>query len=122
MGKRVDRVLAVLLILGAGGHTAGSFRAYGDQPIVLLWSLCASVLVILLGAVNLLRSGRPADRALAWLSAGGLVAWMASCVAFAAIAGTWLEPHAVFFFLLSAGLLAFSLRTALRRESWPPPA
>lgn len=120
MGKVIDRALAVLLILGAGGHTAGSFNAYGNQPMVLLWALSASILVILLGALNLLRGGRPGDRALAWICAAGLVAWMGCCVAFAAIAGTWLEPHAAIFLLLSAGLLAFSLRTALRPEGWPP--
>ncbi|MEC4593897.1 MULTISPECIES: hypothetical protein [Nitrospirillum] len=120
MGKMIDRALAVLLILGAGGHTAGSFNAYGNQPMVLLWALSASILVILLGALNLLRGGRPGDRALAWICAAGLVAWMGCCVAFAAIAGTWLEPHAAIFLLLSAGLLAFSLRAALHPEGWPP--
>ncbi|MEA1672377.1 hypothetical protein [Nitrospirillum sp. BR 11163] len=120
MGKMVDRALAVLLILGAGGHTAGSFNAYGSQPMVLLWALSASILVILIGALNLLRSTRAGDRPLAWICAAGLLAWMGCCIAFAAIAGTWLEPHAALFLLLSAGLLGFSLRTALRPEGWPP--
>jgi hypothetical protein len=74
----LDRTLAVLLIAGAGvGHVAGSIAAYDHQPQVLLWSVGAGGLGVLVGAMNLMRSFRPGNTAIAWLSAGAACAWHA---------------------------------------------
>ena len=54
-----DRLLSILLILGAAGHTLGVVKFYKGQPHPLFWSLCATVLILLVAAVNLLRTRRP---------------------------------------------------------------
>ncbi len=111
----LDRLLAGLLALGAAGHTAGSLEAYGHEPLTLLWALCGSLLALLLAALNLLRAARPNDRTLAWLTAAGTAAWLAVSAAFGILIGNLLDPRPLVFILIAAGLLAFSLRTALRR-------
>src|ERR1700732_485453 len=45
-------------------------------PIALLWSLCASVLCVLLGTINLLRTNRSQDAALAWICTLGSLCWL----------------------------------------------
>jgi len=109
-----DRVLAVLLLLGAIGHTFGSIQAYSHQPLSMLWALCASVLVALLSALNLLRSGRPADRALAWIAAAGTACWLVAAVAFGVLIHRPMDPRVVVFAVICVGLIAFSLQTAFR--------
>ena len=54
----IDRAFSVLLMLGGIGHTYGVINFY-KNPDTLFWSLTATVLIFLLAAVNLLRSGRP---------------------------------------------------------------
>jgi hypothetical protein len=112
--KYLDRTLAVLLLLGAVGHTLGSIKIYGGQPMVLLWALSASVLCVLLGAINLLRVNRPRDTALAWICAAGMVAWLACTLTFGHLIGSFLDPRIVIFSLISLGLIFFSVRTAIR--------
>jgi len=114
----VDRLLAALLILGAVGHTFGSIKYFSGQPITLLWALCASALAALLGTVNLLRASRPKDRALAWVAAVGTAFWLAASLAFGKLIGNLLDPRVVLFVIISAALIAFSLRTALRRMTF----
>ena len=112
--KNVDRAFAVLLILGAGGHTLGSFKTYGSQPIVLLWALSASVLCVLLGAINLLRINRPQDAALAWVVVGGMVCWLVLTFAFGKLIGNLLDFRILIFAVISVVLILFGLRTATR--------
>jgi len=113
MLNAVDRVFALLLLLGATGHTLGSFEAFGHQPSVLIWALCGSLLAVLLGALNLLRSWRPGDRALAWITVVGMVGWMAVSIAFGQVIQNPFDPRPVIFEIISAGLIVFGLRTAL---------
>ena len=65
--KTLDRILSCLLILGGIGHTLGSLQFYKSDQLTLLWSLCASLFIFLLGAVGFIRAGRPQDSALAWV-------------------------------------------------------
>jgi hypothetical protein len=110
----VDRSLAVLLIVVAGGgHTAGAIATYHDQPIALLSALGMSVLAILIGALNLLRTNRPNDRALAWLAVGATSAWFIISVIFGLLIGNLLDPRVIGFVFITAGLIYFGLTTAL---------
>jgi hypothetical protein len=110
----VDRSLAVLLIIVAGGgHAAGAIATYHDQPIALLSALGMSVLAILIGALNLLRTNRPNDRALAWLAVGATAAWFIISVSFGFLIGNLLDPRVIGFVLITAGLTYFGLTTAL---------
>lgn len=115
--RTIDRLLAVLLLLGAVGHTFGSIHSYSRQPLVLLWALCASVLVALLGALQLLRAARPADRPLAWIATAGTACWLAAAIAFGVLIRDPLDPRVITFIIICAGLIAFSLQTALRRAA-----
>jgi hypothetical protein len=112
----IDRTLAGLLTLGAIGHSIGSFKAYSQQPVVLLWALCASLLIVLLGALNLLRSTRPGDVPLAMLTGAGTAAWLISAIIFGMIIHNMLDPRVVLFVLLCLGLIAFNIRSALSRR------
>lgn len=114
MRRIVDRSLAVLLIIaGGGGHAAGAIATYHDQPIALLSALCVSVLGILIGALNLLRTARPNDRALAWLAVGATAAWLIISVILGFLIGNLLDPRVIGFVLITAGLIYFGLTTAL---------
>jgi hypothetical protein len=115
--KNLDRTLAILLLLGAVGHTLGSFKTYGGQPMVLLWALCASVLVVLLGAINLLRVSRPGDAALAWICVGAMICWLACTLTFGHLIGNLLDFRIVIFAVLSTGLILFGVRSAVRSRS-----
>ena len=113
MLKHLDRTLAVLLFLGAIGHTFGSFAAFRGQPVTLLWSLCTSVLIILISAINLLRTWRPGDRLLACLAAMGALCWLVVAVVFGVIVNNLFDFRVVVFVIVSVGLLIFSVRDAL---------
>ena len=109
--KEVDRTLSVLLILGGVGHSLGSYKAYHSDQMELLWALCASLFVFLLGTINLLRASRPSDGALAWICFGALIAWIPSAIRFGQLAGNLLDFRVVIFVALSLALCGFSLRT-----------
>ncbi len=113
MLRIVDKAMAALLALGAVGHTWGSIKAFGDQPVHLLWALCASVLIILVGAVNFLRTSRRGDRTLAWLAAFGSLSWLIASLAFGVVIHNLIDFRVVIFVLLSGGLLAISVWDAV---------
>jgi len=112
--RNVDRAFAVLLLLGAVGHTFGSFKVYGSQPIVLLWALSATLLCVFLGAVNLLRVNRPADSALAWICVAGMVGWLAVTIEFGRLIGNLFDFRIVIFAVISVVLILFGVRCAVR--------
>ena len=109
----LDRILSGLLILGALGHTLGVMKFYKGQPHPLFWALSGTVLILLLAAINLLRSARPHDQGLAWLAASGSAAYMVISIAFGFLVKNPFDLRAVIFALTALGLTAFSLRTAL---------
>ena len=110
MAKNIDRFFAVLLLIGAGGHTFGSFAGYSHQPIVLLWALCASVLAVLLGVINLLRTYRSGDHALAWIAAAGNSSWLVITIVFGILIAKPFDPRVVGFVVIALALIAFSLK------------
>jgi len=113
--KIVDRVLSGLLLLGGVGHTLGSFQAYKNEPMTLLWSLCASLFVFFFGGINLVRAGRSGDRTLAWLCLGAGLAWIAASLRFGVLIGNVLDPRPLIFALLTLGLCALCVRTLMSR-------
>jgi hypothetical protein len=111
--KTVDRVFGWLLFLGGIGHGLGCLKAYGHSPELLLWSECATLAGWLLAGLNLLRVGRPADRALAWVSFAGCLAWVVVAVVFGQLIENMLDFRPLINLILALALAAFSLRTAL---------
>ena len=110
----IDRGLALLLMLGAIGHSAGSFKAYGQQPDTLLWSLNSGVLIVLIAWLNLWRSGRPGDGALAWTCLVATAAYLCSVFAFGRVIGNMADPRVIGFAVVCLGLIGFSLRGVAR--------
>jgi hypothetical protein len=111
--KWIDRGLSGLLILGDVGHTLGVLDFYKD-PHTLFWSLTASELVFLLAAINLLRSWRPRDRALATISACASAAYLVFTLRFGQLIGNMADFRVILFGVLTLGLTGFSLRDAIR--------
>jgi len=112
--KTIDRIFGVLMVLGGFGHGLGSCQAYHDAPITLLWALSASFAGILLASVNLLRTARPGDRALAWISFAGCLVWSGFVVAFGHLIHNFLDFRVLVNLILTAALALFSLRSALQ--------
>ena len=110
----LDRSLSALLILGGIGHTFGVLDFYKD-PHTLFWSLTASVLIFLLGALNLLRTWRRSDRALAVVVACASAAYFIDTIFFGRLIGDFADFRVILFGLISAGLTLFSLRNAISR-------
>jgi hypothetical protein len=110
----IDRGLSVLLILGGVAHTFGVLSFYKD-PHTLFWSLTASLLIFLLAALNLLRSWRPNDRALAAITACGSAAYLVDTLCFGRLIGNLTDFRVILFGVIAVGLTAFSLRYALAR-------
>jgi hypothetical protein len=116
--KWVDRGLSCLLILGGVGHTLGVLGFY-NNPHTLFWSLTASELIFLLAAINLLRTWRPGDRALAVTTACASLTYLGFTLRFGELIGDMADFRVILFGALTIGLTAFSLRDALRNAPRP---
>ena len=117
----IDRAFSILLVIGGIGHTYGVLNFYKD-PQTLFWSLTASLLIFLLAAVNLLRSWRPNDRALALTAATATGAYLVSTFFFGRIIGNIADPRVILFGVLTLGLTLFSLRHAVAAAPTDPEA
>ncbi|HEX5235242.1 MAG TPA: hypothetical protein VFW25_07935 [Silvibacterium sp.] len=107
-----DRVLSILLIVASIVHWFDSLRYYHDD-LTLLWALCASLFIILVGVVNLLRTVRPADRTLAWICLVSAIAWIAAALRFADLTGRMVDSHVLAVVVITIGICIFSVRTLL---------
>lgn len=112
--RMLDRAFGCLLMLGGVGHGIGSYKAYKDEPMSLLWALSASFAIWLLAAVNLLRAGRVRDHALSWISFAGCLAWIGLAAWFGMLIGNMLDFRPLGNLIITVVLAAFSLRSALR--------
>jgi hypothetical protein len=108
---KIDRGLAWLLVLGAVGHLFGSWFGYQQQPETLVWALSGSLAALLVAAINLLRVGRPHDRALAAVSVAGSLAWAAVALGFGNAIGNVLDARVLMHAVSAALLAAMSVRT-----------
>jgi len=118
--RLVDRLLSVLLILGAIGHTFGVLKYYHGQPDPLFWSLSAGLLIVLLAAINLLRSWRPGDAALAWIATGASAAYIVVTIGFGRLVGNMADPRVITFGLISLGLVAFGVSGGIKAAASRP--
>jgi hypothetical protein len=109
--KTLDRVLGGILILGGVGHTFGSLQFYKHEQLTLLWSLSFSLFIFLLGALNLVRAGRPNDTTLAWICLVAGLCHIVATLRFGVLISNLFDFRVVLFVLVTAGLCAMSLRT-----------
>ena len=110
----LDRMFGCLLFLGGIGHGLGSYLAYRNDRMVLLWAWSASLAVFLLAAVNLLRAGRNGDRSLGWISFVACLAWISFALWFGRLIENVFDPRPLGNALITLVLAVFSLRTVLR--------
>ena len=117
MMRTLDRAAGVLLLLGAAGHTLGTVLTLPPSHDAFIWSLGSSLAAVLVGTLNLVRAGRPADRTLAWICLGGSLAWAGVVVGFGLIIGQLIDPRVDMHLVASLALAGFSVRTLLGRAS-----
>lgn len=113
MLKWIDRICAAFLLLGLFGHSYGSYLAYRDQPVTLVWALSGSCLVGLVGSLNMARTFRPGDRMLAWFCAAGALMWGTISVGFGLAMGNVFDAKVVAFAIACLILIFSSLRTGI---------
>ena len=99
-----------MLILGAIGRTLGDVKFYRGEPHPLYW---ATLLILLLAGINLLRVDRPDDHGLAWVAAGASAAYVVVFIAFGFLVDNPLDFRAVSFALVALGLTILGVRGAL---------
>jgi hypothetical protein len=115
--KLIDRIFGCLMFLAGIGHGFGSYMAYKNDHITLLWAWSTSFAVFLLAAVNLLRAGRDGDRSLAWISLTGCLVWIAFVVWFAQLLGNPLDLRPLINLIITVMLTGFSVRSLLRTKA-----
>ncbi len=115
----LDRIFCCLLILAAALHTLGAFNEYKPQSSLLMWALCAGFARFLLAAVNLLRTWRPNDKALAAICLGGCLVSVYLLFRLAGVIGSMRDYRVVVNLAITVALTFFSLRTlfAASRET-----
>lgn len=112
--KIIERIFAGILILGGLLHGFGSFHMYRNEPMTLLWSLCATLLALLIAAVNLLRVERPGDWPLAWISFAGSLSWAVAAFAAGLLIHNIFDPRPMMHWVTALALAVFSLRAAIK--------
>ncbi len=111
--KLVDRIFGWILIAGSLLHGIGSYLGYRNEPMMLLWALCASLAALLVGVINLLRASRPSDRPVAWIALLGSLAWAIAAFVFGALIGNVFDVRALIHGIAALALAAFSVKTLL---------
>lgn len=99
----IIRVLAVLLVLGAGLHGWGSLIAFKPRTPERAWSLGSASFAIFLGVfawVVVTESSTPLN----WLLAAGCLAWFLTVGAFGRAIGNLVDPRVLYHLVVAAGL------------------
>jgi hypothetical protein len=129
MIKIADRLFGWLQMLGACGHTAGTIVLVPFMSGLFVWSLGASIGMFLTAALNLLRAGRPGDRAVALMATAGSGGQLLLCLAFGKSIANFADPRVVGLSVIATALLCFGIRTlamlrndagAGKLEPWRP--
>jgi uncharacterized membrane protein YgdD (TMEM256/DUF423 family) len=111
--KLLDRGFGCLMFFGGIGHGFGSYKAYSNDHMTLLWALSASFAMFLLAAVNLLRVGRKGDRGIAWVSLAGCAVWIGFVLWFGQLLGHPLDFRPLLNLVIAVVLGIFSIRSLL---------
>lgn len=111
--KYLDRAFGVLLLIGSALHSYGSISFYKFGTPELVWALSGSFAGGLTAVINLVRSGRPKDMPVAWVSFVASICWFAVAIGFGLAIGKVLDPRVLWHATCALALAAFSLRTAI---------
>ncbi|MEP9371792.1 hypothetical protein [Mesorhizobium sp. KR1-2] len=113
--RTVDTIFGVLLLIGAILHSYGTFIGYPLGSEVFVWSLAGSLAAGLIAVLNILRSRRPGDRALAWICLVSSLCWAGVALAFGRAIGNVVDPRVLWHAVAALVLAGFSLRTLMMR-------
>lgn len=111
--KYFDRTFGVLLLVGSALHSYGSISFYKIGSQELVWALSGSLAGGLTAAINLVRSGRPDDISIAWVSCVASVCWVAVAIGFGLAIGNVFDLRVLWHATCALVLGVFSLRTAI---------
>jgi hypothetical protein len=104
----VDRIFSILIILAGAVHAAGSLKYYED-PLTVLWALCATLFIFLFGAINLLRASRRGDKPLAWICLVSGLVWILAAVRFGYISDRMADMHVLVVIVVTVVICAFNV-------------
>lgn len=104
----VDRIFSILIILAGAAHAVGSLKYYED-PLTLLWALCATLFLFLFGAINLLRVSRRGDKPLAWICLVSGLGWIAVAEDFGHITNRMANTHVLTVIVITVVICAFNV-------------
>lgn len=108
MSELIIRILAVLLLVGAGLHAWGSTIAFRPRTPERAWSLGSAAFATFLAALAWLIAGRD-DQVLDWLLAGGCVAWVLTVGTFGLAIGKITDPRVIYHLAVASALVAASV-------------
>jgi hypothetical protein len=108
----MDRMFSCILILSCILHGFGAYVVYKNDPLTLLWALCAVLLGILLAILNLLRAGRHADRALGWICLAGNLTWSVAAFTYTVLLHNIFDVRGSIDCITGLALVIFSLPMA----------
>ena len=106
-----DRICGWLLVLATCGHVAGTFVAYRAMSSIFVWSLGSALAGLLLGALNIVRAGRPHDKTLAVIATLGTACWALVAFGYGKSIGNVLDPRPVTHIVVATALVFFGVRT-----------
>jgi hypothetical protein len=115
--KIVERLLSALMFLGGIGHGFGSYMAYRKDPMELLWALSASFALFLLASLNMLRTWRVGDRAIAWICLLGCLTQAGLAIWFGRLIRNLLDFRPFINALVALLLALFSARSLFQRPA-----
>lgn len=91
MGKAIDGIFALLLLIGAMFRGYGTITVYPPGTELFVWSLSGTLAAALIAVLNFLRRERRYDRPLASICLVASVAWVAVALGFGAAIGNLLD-------------------------------
>ena len=100
----IIRLLAVLLVIGAGLHGWGSLMAFKTRTPERAWSLGSAAFATFLGAFAWLLPTAPSV-AMSWLLAGGCLAWVLTVGAFGRAIRNLPDPRVLYHLVVAGALI-----------------
>ncbi|PYU12574.1 MAG: hypothetical protein DMG37_13000, partial [Acidobacteria bacterium] len=91
--------------------TIGTIMWTPPMSGIFIWSLGAALAVYLLGALNLIRAGRPNDKALAAITLVGTACWAVLAFTFGKSIHNLLDPRPLSHVIIAIILVIFSAMT-----------
>ena len=106
-----DRIFGWLMVISALLHGFGSYQLLPRLSELQIWSFSGALAALLLGALHLMRVGRPGDRMLTMVALAGSVAWVAIALSFGIAVGNVLDPRALIHATVALVLGMFAVRS-----------